>query len=107
MLLAARLAAAVPDSTASLLNCIFARNLLGARIGTVSAWLYALLPAAVVLTLPFLPDSYARFFAALILSLLSYARHGKVWALPAAGFAAGLAFHFRAEFLVWPFILWL
>ena len=30
----------------------------------------------------------------------------KAVALPAAGFAAGMAFHFRAEFLVWPFILW-
>ena len=103
----ARFAAPILDALACFLIFIFARNLFGSRTGIISAWVYAILPAAVVLTLPYLPDSYARFFAALILALLSYARHGKLWALPAAGFAAGLAFHFRAEFLIWPFILWL
>ena len=107
MLLLARYFPAVVDAVGCLLLFLFAKNLFGRQIGLWSAWVYALMPGAIALILPFGPDAYARFFAILILALSSYARFGKGWALPAAGFAAGIAFHFRAEFLAWPVILWL
>lgn len=107
MLELARYTPAVLDALSVLLIFLFARNVYGLAVGIYSAWVYALMPGTIVLTLPFLPDAYARFFAALILAIASYSRFEKPWSYPCTGIAIGMAFYFRAEFLIWPLIIWM
>jgi 4-amino-4-deoxy-L-arabinose transferase-like glycosyltransferase len=95
------------DTLACLLVFTFARNVLGRRVGLVAAWVYAILPPAIIQGQSFMPDAFSLFLISLILAAASYSRSGRRWALPAAGAAVGLACHFRPEFMLLPIVLFL
>ena len=88
------------DSSACLLIFVFARNVFGRRAALVAAWIYAVLPSAIIATMPLIPDALAPFFTALVLALASSARAGRGWVLIPTGLAAGLAAQFRPEFML-------
>ena len=67
MELLARLTPAILDALATILLFLFATNIFNQRVGLYSAWIYAVIPSAIVLNLQLLPDAYARFFAVSIL----------------------------------------
>jgi len=89
------------DSLTCLLVYLLVRNLFGADVGLVAAWIYALLPAPVLLCLQILPDSLSCFFAAAILASASYMPIRGLRAAVATGVIIGIACLFRAELLLW------
>jgi 4-amino-4-deoxy-L-arabinose transferase-like glycosyltransferase len=96
----------VADALACALIFLFAGNLFDRRIAIWSAWVYALLPPAIVMSSCFLlPDALCRFLMILVLCLASYAVPGRGWMLVPAGAALGLACHFRPDFLLLPVAL--
>jgi 4-amino-4-deoxy-L-arabinose transferase-like glycosyltransferase len=110
MLLLMRFLQAGLDAMVCLLIFLFARNVFDRRIGLWAAWVYAILPPAIVQSTSFMPDSLNCFFMALVLWLSSYAHVRRNWVLLLAGSAVGLACNFRSEYLLLPgavlLILW-
>lgn len=65
------------DALACAFLFIFARNVFNARVGRMAAWLYALCPPAIFLSLALLPDAFHGFFISLVLALASFTRLGR------------------------------
>jgi len=96
---------ALVDALTCLLMFVFVRNLFGSRPALVGAWIYALLPSPIILTLRLEPDAFSCFFAAAILALATYIpRRGLPYAL-LTGAVVGIASQFRAEFVIWSIIV--
>jgi 4-amino-4-deoxy-L-arabinose transferase-like glycosyltransferase len=93
------------DSLTCILVYVFIKNLFGHRSGLIATWIYALLPAPIILCLQVLPDSLSCFFAAAILASGSYIRTRGLRAAVATGSVIGLASLFRAEFVMWSAIV--
>jgi 4-amino-4-deoxy-L-arabinose transferase-like glycosyltransferase len=93
------------DALTCLLVYMFIRNLFGRDIGLIAAWIYALLPAPMLLCLQLLPDSLTCFFAAAMLASASYIYPRGLPAALATGLAIGIACLFRSEFLIWSAII--
>ena len=93
------------DALTCLLVYVFVKNLFGADAGIVAAWIYALLPAPILLCLQILPDSLSCFFTAAILAFASYIPARGVGAASATGIIIGIACLFRAEFVLWSAIV--
>jgi 4-amino-4-deoxy-L-arabinose transferase-like glycosyltransferase len=91
----------VLDAFTCLLVYVFVRNLFGADAGLVGAWIYALLPSPMLLSLQILPDGLSCFFAAAILACASYIGSRGLSAAVATGAILGIASLFRAELLLW------
>ena len=108
MVLGIRLAQALADALVCVLLFLFARNVFSPRVGLAAAWVYALLPSAMVSSMAMLlPDAFAMFLMALVLCLASYARVGRGWMLIPTGLAIGLACQFRPEFLLLPVVVFM
>jgi 4-amino-4-deoxy-L-arabinose transferase-like glycosyltransferase len=96
---------AAADALACLLVYVLVRNLFGSRPAVAALWIYALLPAPIVLTLRLQPDAFSCFFAAAILASATLAPAGRLRYGLLAGAAAGIASQFRAEFILWSAIV--
>ncbi|MCB9850921.1 MAG: glycosyltransferase family 39 protein [Phycisphaerales bacterium] len=90
------------DVVACGLVYLFARNIFDRRVAIVAAWIYALLPPAIMTSLLFMPDAFHGFFISSILCLASYATARRGWMLIPAGAAVGFACLFRSEYLLLP-----
>lgn len=107
MISSARVLQIVTDSLVCVLAFLFARNIFGAPVGRLAAWLYAFCPAMIYLCQTILPDAYHGFFAGSILCLASFATPRRGAWLLAAGAATGLACHFRSEYQLMPLVIFL
>ena len=96
---------AILDALTCVLLYLFVRNLFGRKPGLIAAWIYALLPAPILLCLQPLPDSLSCFFAAAILASASYIRTYHMAAAVTTGAMTGIACLFRAEFVIWSAIV--
>jgi 4-amino-4-deoxy-L-arabinose transferase-like glycosyltransferase len=95
----------VLDALTCLLVYVFVKNLFGHNAGFIAAWIYALLPGAILLCLQPLPDSLSCFFTAAILASASYIRIHRMPAALSTGAITGIACLFRAEFVIWSAIV--
>ena len=93
------------DALTCILVYAFVKNLFGRNPGLIAAWVYALLPAPILLCLQPLPDSLACFFTAAILASASSIRSYGMPAAISAGAITGIACLFRAEFAIWSVIV--
>lgn len=91
---------ALVDGLTCLLLFVFARRLFGDRVALAAAWVYALLPAAIVMSVQLVADSLAGFLAAAVLACAIAIRHRLKMAV-ITGLVIGVACQFRPEFLLW------
>ena len=89
------------DAFTCLLVYVFVRNIFGADAGVVAAWIYALLPAPILLSFQILPDGLSCFFAGAILAAASYIPTRGSHAAVITAVIIGIGWLFRAELLLW------
>lgn len=90
------------DSIACVFVFLFAGRLFNAKVGAAAAWLYALCPPAVFLSIDLLPDAFHGFFISLVLLLAHRSATGLMRNSILAGAALGLGCYFRTEYLLLP-----
>lgn len=90
------------DSLACLMVFAFARNVFGAGVGVVAAWLYALCPPMIFLCQDLIPDAFHGFFIASVLALASRVPKRGLQSALLAGATLGLACYFRTEYILLP-----
>jgi len=100
-----RLTSALLDAWVCVLLFLFVRDLFGPAPARMASWVWAFLPAPIIILLNYYPDAFVCFFSALVLWLASTTRRGGLAAWAATGAAVGLAFYFRPEFLSWPAVI--
>ena len=93
------------DATACVFVFIFVRNIFEAPVARMAAWLYALCPPAIFLSLDLLPDAFHGFFVSMVLAAASFVPSRGVRFACLAGTSLGVASYFRPEYILLPAVL--
>jgi len=93
------------DSAVCLLLFWLGASLFTMQAGRVAAWIYAVLPPAVLNCAVLQPDSLGPFFAVAILVVAAYEARSNVFRGIATGLVIGIGCYFRSEILIFSAIV--